>query len=199
MSSARQIDFRQLRVLIIHPRDQDGELLLRHLQRLGCPVELIWPPPPRLENAADVIFCLVDQEAREIFRTFGDTRSPTVIGIVEPANPRSLQLLADLSPQSVLPKPIDRASILTSLIIGRKNSQYQRGLLTKIARLEETLRSVRRVERAKVILMGKRGIGEAEAYAYLREQAMKRRVAIGVIATAIVEANEILSDEEEHK
>ena len=32
------IDFRDLRMVVAHPRDHDGDLLIRHLQRLGCRV-----------------------------------------------------------------------------------------------------------------------------------------------------------------
>lgn len=32
-------DLRRARVLVIHPRDEDGSALLDHLRRLGCSVE----------------------------------------------------------------------------------------------------------------------------------------------------------------
>jgi AmiR/NasT family two-component response regulator len=97
----------------------------------------------------------------------------------------------------VLTKPIDPAALLTNLVVARNNSRYQRRLQSKISKLEETLRSVRKVERAKTILMEKRHIDESEAYAYLRDQAMKKRVPIGVIATVVVESNDVLSDEKD--
>jgi hypothetical protein len=49
-------------------------------------------------------------------------------------------------------------------------------------------------EQAKAILMRQRAIGEPEAYSFLREQAMRRRVPVGVIASAVVELNEVLSE-----
>src|SRR6266508_6204190 len=55
-------DLRQLRIMVIHPRDQDGEFLLRNLQRLRCQVDLIWPPPNKIEGAADIAFCLLRSE-----------------------------------------------------------------------------------------------------------------------------------------
>jgi len=49
------------------------------------------------------------------------------------------------------------------------------------------------VERAKAILMKNKNIEEEEAYRYLRSQAMMKRVPIGVIASAIIDAKEMLT------
>lgn len=51
---------------------------------------------------------------------------------------------------------------------------------------------MRSVERAKTILMNVRKMAEEEAYGYLRSQAMERRVSVGAIAAAIVDANELI-------
>ena len=34
---------RSLKVVVIHPQDQDGEELLAQLQRIGCDVAVFWP------------------------------------------------------------------------------------------------------------------------------------------------------------
>src|SRR5262249_35127048 len=109
--------------------------------------------------------------------------------------PTILQAVADCMPQAVVTKPIDPVGLLTNLMMARNNFRYERRLLSKIAKLEETLRSVRKVEQAKSILMQKRGIAEPEAYEYLRQQAMRKRVPIGMIAQAIITADEVLAIE----
>jgi AmiR/NasT family two-component response regulator len=43
-----------------------------------------------------------------------------------------------------------------------------------------------------MILMQARHIEESEAYAYLRDQAMKKRVSIGSVASVVVESGNIL-------
>lgn len=187
------IDYRQLRVVVAHPRDHDGDLILRHLQRLGCIVEHLWPAPDQVERPVDIAFCLVDAPTRSLCAFLADTMQTAVVGIVDPAIPRAMQCLAEIAPQAVLTRPVDPAAILTNLVVARNNSRYQRRLQSKIAKLEETLKSVRKVERAKSILMEKRHIDESEAYAYLRDQAMKRRVPIGTVASVVVESEEVLS------
>jgi AmiR/NasT family two-component response regulator len=197
VSSLGQIDYRELRVVIAHPRDHDGELLLRQLQRLGCHVDHLWPAPDRLEGEADMVLCLIEPETRSFCASLGNGTRAALVGVVDPADPKTMQLLADVNPLAVLTKPVDAAALLTNLVVARNNSRYQRRLQGKILKLEETLRSVRKVERAKTILMEQRHIDESEAYAYLRGQAMKKRVPIGVIASAVVESNDVLSNEKD--
>jgi AmiR/NasT family two-component response regulator len=36
-------DLRSLKVVLIHPQDQDGDELLAQLDRIGCDVEVYWP------------------------------------------------------------------------------------------------------------------------------------------------------------
>jgi len=197
VSLGAQIDYRQLRVVVAHPRDPDGDVLLRHLQRLGCRVDHLWPTPDRLDADADVVFCLIEAETRPFCASLVDKARAALVAVVDPANPRSMQLLADASPLAVLTKPVDSAALLTNLMVARNNSRYQRRLQSKISKLEETLKSVRKVERAKTILMEQRHIDESEAYAYLREQAMRKRVPIGVVASVVVESNDVLSDKKD--
>jgi AmiR/NasT family two-component response regulator len=167
VSSSAQIDYRQLRVVVAHPRDADGELLLRHLQRLGCRVDYVWPTPDQLDADADVVFGLVAPETRPFCASLTEKARAALVGVVDPMHPKSMQLLADVNPLAVLTKPVDPAALLTNLVVARNNSRYQRRLQSKITK------------------------------AYLRDQAMKKRVPIGVIATVVVESNDVLSDEKD--
>ncbi len=195
MAPVTPLDFRQLRIVVAHPRDNDGEQLIRHLQRLGGRVEHMWPPPTRLEARADLVFSLIGQQNWEFGNSGLETPHGALIAIVDPAEAWSAQLLVDANPHAVLVKPFEAPAILTSILVARNNSGYQWRLLHKISKLEETLRSSRTVERAKTILMEKRQIGESAAYSYLREQAMRKRIPIGAIAAVVVESDEVLSGE----
>ncbi len=191
------IDFHQLRVVIVHPYDQDGQLLLRHLQRLRCQVDLRWPAPEKLEELTDLLFCLVDPITCALCTELIRTGQVAVTAIVDPANPRATNLLAEIGPQAVLTKPFDATSILTNVVVAYTSFRYQSRLLNKIAKLEETLRSIRTVERAKAMLMQARNIDEPEAYAYLRDQAMRKRVSVGSVASVVVASGNILLGSED--
>jgi AmiR/NasT family two-component response regulator len=56
---------------------------------------------------------------------------------------------------------------------------------------------VRKVDQAKAILMAQRHIDEPQAFAFLRELAMRRRVPIGLVASLVVESNEVLSENQD--
>jgi AmiR/NasT family two-component response regulator len=181
--------------MVAHPRDHDGELLLRHFQRLGCRVASSWPPDDRLDRNIDLLLCLIEPTSRALLDTATAEAGPVVIGIIDGQNSSNLQLLHEITPHSVIIRPVQTEAIIATVAIARNAARHQRRQTQKIAKLEETLRAYRKVEQAKAILMERRQIGEAEAYSYLRQQAMRRRVPVGTVATVVVESNEFLSDE----
>jgi AmiR/NasT family two-component response regulator len=189
-----QVGFRDLRAIVSHPRDTDGELLIRCLQRLDVPVQCLWPPPDKLEKDINLLLCLVDPTARPLLETTTTDSCSAVVGILDPQRPENMRLFSEVTPHAALIRPIDQAAILPSIILAQNNAKFQQRQQTKINKLEETLRSYRKVEQAKAILMRQRDIDEPEAYNFLREQAMRRRVPVGVIASAVVELNEVLSE-----
>ena len=196
MANTAVTDFRQLHAVVVHPRDNNGELLIRQLQRVGCRVDNLWPPVGPIGANVDVVLCLVKPETRQLASALVEEPNAAMVAVVEQDDPGILQLLADFTPQAVIHAPFNGPALLTNILVARNNSRYQRRLQSKISKLEETLRSVRKVERAKSILMALRKIDEAEAYAYLRDQAMKKRLPIGAIASVVVDSNEMLGAED---
>jgi AmiR/NasT family two-component response regulator len=83
--------------------------------------------------------------------------------------------------------------MLTSFLVARSISRYEKRLTTKVRKLEETLKSVKKVEQAKAILMKTKNIQEKDAYEFLRKWAMERRVPIGQVASAIIDADGMLT------
>ena len=161
---------------------------------LGSKVECIWPPADRLDRQVDLLICLFDPAARSLLETATGVAGPAVVGVVDPHGADCLRLVAEVTPHAIITRPVDQAAIAPNVVLARNTARYQLRQLGKIAKLEETLRSYRKVEQAKAILMQQRAIGEPEAYNFLREQAMRRRVPVGVIASAVVDLNEVLSE-----
>jgi AmiR/NasT family two-component response regulator len=118
-----------------------------------------------------------------------------VIGVVNPNNAGAWRLLDEMTPHAIVLAPVESAALTYNIALAQIAARQQRRQLGKIAKLEETLRSSRKVEQAKAILMKQRNIAEPEAYTYLRDQAMRRRVPVGVVASVLVEASSILSDD----
>jgi AmiR/NasT family two-component response regulator len=101
-------------------------------------------------------------------------------------------MLRNCAPDAVLHRPLTTHAVLSSLILARAHFTYNQRLRSRIEKLDETLRSIRSVERAKSILMAKRQMREDEAYQFMRRQAMTRRVPISAVAAAIVDSEEVL-------
>jgi len=188
------VSFVGLKTIVAHPRDGEGEIILRCLQRLGSRVECMWPPPEKLDGDVDILICLVGSATRALLESATAAGNVTVVDVIDPQAPESARLIAEVTPHAILVRPFDQAAILPNIILARNNAKFQQRQQSKIAKLEETLRSYRKVEQAKAILMRQREIDEPQAYNLLREQAMRRRVPVGVVASAIVELDEVLSD-----
>jgi AmiR/NasT family two-component response regulator len=181
----------RLNLWIVHPADADGQLLASTLRRAGAQPESVWPAPERWPANVDAVFWLVAGGPR-VLPTVGEESEAALIAILEPGVAELQRLLADCSPHAVLSKPLHPFAILTSLLAARSVARYERRLKAKVRKLEETLRSIRQVEQAKAILMRVRNLGEREAYDFLRKRAMDRRVPVGSVAAAIIEANDFL-------
>lgn len=187
-------NMQDLRVIVAHPRDAEGELVIRHFQRGGAQVKCLWPPPSRLEGNLDLLVCLVDASARPILEAATSASGIAVVGMLNPHHVENVRLAAETTPHALLLKPVEPADVEPQVSVAINNAKFHQRQQAKISKLEETLRSYRKVEQAKTILMRQKHIEEPEAYNFLREQAMRRRVSVGMIAAAVVELDEVLSE-----
>jgi AmiR/NasT family two-component response regulator len=119
---------------------------------------------------------------------------PSLIAIVDYENPTALKSLLDSNAHCFISKPIRPSGILSSLVMARALHGYQGRLLAKVAKLEETLRSRREIERATRILMDMKGVSEDRAYQLIRQQATAQRIAMGVVARSIVTAHRVFEE-----
>jgi len=189
---AEQPIFQDLKISVTCQPNSEGELLTRELQRTRAQVTVSWPQPERLPEGYDVIYC---EYFPGLVHTLpwapGEATSALVV-VLFPDVPYDLKAVCNCSPDAVLHSPFAPREVTTSLVIARDRFQYIKRLQKRIDRLDETLRSTRQIERAKQILMSSRDMNEQEAYDYLRRNAMKRRVSIAVLATAVVDSDMLL-------
>ncbi len=186
-------DLRSLRVVVFHPSDQDGEEIIRQLQRIGCQVKAFWPPLERLPEDVDLVFLAVRPEViGHDFPWLKAPQTPALIAVVNYENPTVLEAVIKVDAHGVLASPVKSFGLLTSLVIARQLAAKEQEQAKQIARLEQRLGGIRRLTKAKAILMQTRSISEDQAYEIIRDQAMSKRVTTEEIATAIINANEIL-------
>lgn len=196
MSSSILNQLRGLKVCVVHRPDRERDSLIQHLNRIGCEVRVVWPPPDSLDQAVDVLFFAMSHEERHRFlklrRSWG-ANPPTLLALVDYEDPSTLQLVLESGAVASVGKPIRPFGLLSNLVIARAIWQQQREAEAKNAKLEKRLAGIRKINKAKAILMKNQGLIEEEAYESIRAQAMSKRVSMDEIAMAIINANELLS------
>jgi len=185
-------DLRGARVLVVHPRDAEGDALIDQLKRIGCNVRGLWPPPAEIPRDVDTVFHLVEAAETPDFTASATDDGPTFVAIIDYENPTVLKRLLDSNAHGVVNKPIRPFGILSSLVLARSAHGYARRLQGKVQKLEETLKARRDVDKAVKILVTLKKIGEMEAYELIRQQATQKRLSMAQIAATIIGAQEVL-------
>jgi AmiR/NasT family two-component response regulator len=191
MSSDPTGELRGLKVTVLHPMDREIDELMRHLKRIGCHTELHWPPPAALPAATNVVFFAIAPEGPLVPLPRLAEPAPALVAIVDYESPSAVKGLLDSEAHSFITKPIRASGIVSSLLIARSLHGYQRRLMAKVAKLEETLRSRREIERATRILMEVKHLDEDAAYQLIRSQATAQRLGMGAVARSIITAHRV--------
>lgn len=196
MSIALLRDLRDLKVLVIHPLDEEGLFLVDHLRRIGCMVTSIWPVPPELPPSVEVVFLSIEDESRpgieKLLKSMAQPR-PTMLAIVSYENPATLQIVLECGALAVVERPIKPFGLLTNLAIARSVWIERQALVKDLRKFKRKVLGDQRLTRAKAILMVSKGLNEKDAYQYIRQQAMTKRLPMEEIANFIINAEELLN------
>ncbi len=189
-------DLRDLRVQVIHAPDVEGKNLVEHLRRIGCTVDTAWPVPESPAANADVLMLAIDydhrDEIRRLLRAQGERPAP-LIAIVDYENPATLQIVLECGALAVVDKPIRPFGLLTNVILARTIWLERNEVQRRLRKLESKLAGIQRIQRAKSILMQSQQVSEQDAYETIRNQAMAKRMSMEDMASAIINAHELLT------
>lgn len=182
-------DIRGLRVVLMHPQDQDGDELTAQLQRIGCSCQAFWPSLEALPVGTDLVLLAVRPETvNQIYSWLGKPSSPPVIPVVASENPITLAAVLQLDAFTTLASPVRSAGLLTAIAITLTQTRARRARERYILRLEQKHAHQGLIKQATQIVMQSQGLTEVEAYQLLRSQAMLKREGIEVLAGSIVKA-----------
>ena len=183
---------RRMRILVIHPDDEDRDGFVAHLKRIGCQVEMVWPSPEKLPDHADVVLFLLGQDRDPNLVSWMSVADNIArIAIINFETPEILSELERLNVHGVISKPIRPFGVLAALTTAIGISRHEMTLKNRIKSLDENLRSRRKVEQAVAILSETRGIDEQDAYKRLRDKSQNTQTSIGEIADAIIAAHDV--------
>lgn len=190
-------DIRKFRVLLLQPESSEGQELCQHLNRIGCCVQMMWPPPATIPQDTDVVLVFLRPIVEGHITLHWDADCPpaVLIAIVDYENPLVVEKALRLRAQAVIGLPLRTLGILANVLLSVNNHRRERRLRRHTERLTAKLKAIRDIDKAKAILMSINKMSEEEAYEAIRSQAMNKRTTIEAMATAIIHAGDIFKEE----
>ena len=93
---------------------------------------------------------------------------------------------AQVGAMAYLVKPFQKQDLLPAIEIAKGRYQQLASLADEVGDLTERLESRKQVERAKGVLIDRFGMNEADAFRFLQQAAMERRLSMREVAEAIL-------------
>jgi AmiR/NasT family two-component response regulator len=177
------------RALMVMRDEREISIVRRQLGRLGMTIsehDPAEPPPPN--QTVDVI--LMDADSIPIksdHATLWKGDVP-IIALIGTETPSRLKWLLDLRPASFLIKPLRSAGLYTALVVAFDSAQRRIDEAAHIEKLEDRIRSRRVVFAAVLQIMRGHDMSETDAFALIRQTAMRHRTTIEVLSAEIIAA-----------
>jgi AmiR/NasT family two-component response regulator len=177
------------RALMLMRDEREISIVRRQLGRLGMTIsehDPAEPPPPN--QTVDVI--LMDADSIPIksdHATLWKGNVP-IIALIGTETPSRLKWLLDLRPASFLIKPLRSAGLYTALVVAFDSAQRRIDEAAHIEKLEDRIRSRRVVFAAVLQIMRGHDMSETDAFALIRQTAMRHRTTIEVLSAEIIAA-----------
>ena len=175
------------RALMIMKDEREIAIVRRQLDRLGMsvvetdPSQLLLPP-----DDVDVVVLDADLIPIKSDCTLSRKINVPIIALIGTETPSRLKWLLDLHPASFLVKPLRSAGLYTALVVAFDCAQRRIEDAAHIEKLEDRIRSRRIVVAAVLQLIRAHALSEEDAFALIRQTAMRYRTTIEQLSAEIV-------------
>lgn len=174
------------RALLVMRDEREVAIVRRQLHRLGMAVSEHDPAQAPADESVDVVVMDVDTiPIKSDLATAWKAGAP-IIALIGTETPSRLKWLLDLKPASFLVKPLRSAGLYTALVVAFDSAQRRVDEAAHIERLEDRIRSRRVVFAAVLQIMRGHAMSETEAFALIRQTAMRHRTTIEQLSAEIV-------------
>ena len=177
------------RALMVMRDEREISIVRRQLGRLGMTIsehDPAEPPPPN--QAVDVILMDADTISIKSDQATAWKGNVPIIALIGTETPSRLKWLLDLRPASFLIKPLRSAGLYTALVVAFDSAQRRIDEAAHIEKLEDRIRSRRVVFAAVLQIMRGHDMSETDAFALIRQTAMRHRTTIEVLSAEIIAA-----------
>jgi AmiR/NasT family two-component response regulator len=183
----------RLRIAVACEPGPDTSMLIRHLQRSRAAIRQVWSMPDRIGGECDLVVCdYMRSLSTRLAWPPGEAEAALLV--VLPANGHyDLNEVQGAAPDAVLHRPVSPHALDTALALALDHFGYIKRLRSRISRVEENVRAIRTIEKAKQTLMSLHRIDEDKAFHMLREMAMKKRVTIASLAGHLIDSADIIT------
>lgn len=189
-----------MRVLVVDESAERGESLRAALRREGYDVATpLYSPLALLETIEkvqpDVVVMDVDSPSRDVLEHLvivsRQTPRPIVMFAADGA-PDAIREATRAGVSAYVVDGIDRRSIKAIVDAACARFEEFQALRTRLAEANLKLAERKLVERAKGLLMSRRGMDEEAAFAALRKMAMDRNLKLAEVAQRVIDAADLL-------
>jgi len=173
--------------LLIMRDEREISIVRRQLNRLGMSVAEA-DPEQGLDSKVSADVIVLDADGMPIRSDVAPALKTNVpvIALIGTETPSRLKWLLDLRPASFLVKPLRSAGLYTALVVAFDCAQRRSEEAVHLEKLEERVRSRRVVFAAVLQLMRVHGLSEEDAFALLRQTAMRFRTTIEQLSAEII-------------
>jgi two-component system, response regulator / RNA-binding antiterminator len=184
MTGAVRSNFRGARAWVALPEDQNREVLVRTLERLGLHVTECAPDATDfVAGSQDVVFVDADQDFMVLD---SDLPHIALIGIEAPSR---LARVVRHRAAAVLMKPVRATGVFTALFLAFNEQAIRHRELVERESLSRRAEGRRVVVKAILKIMKDRDLTDDEAYREMRLASMAKRISIEEFAAEIVAAS----------
>jgi AmiR/NasT family two-component response regulator len=186
MTRPSPFSVRGRRALMVMRDEREIAIVRRQLNRLGMTISVHDPAEAPPAEIVDVV--VIDADAIPIksdLAAIWKAGAP-ILALIGTETPSRLKWLLDLQPASFLIKPLRSAGLYTALVVAFDSAQRRVDEAAHIERLEDRIRSRRVVFAAVLQVMRGHGLSESDAFALVRQTAMRHRTTIEQLSAEII-------------
>ena len=175
--------------LMVMRDEREISIVRRQFSRLGMTISEHDPAaPPPADPSFDVILMDADAIPIKSDQATAWKGNVPIIALIGTETPSRLKWLLDLRPASFLVKPLRSAGLYTALVVAFDSAQRKIDEAAHIEKLEDRIRSRRVVFAAVLQIMRGHDMSETDAFALIRQTAMRHRTTIEILCAEIIAA-----------
>lgn len=196
----KQVVDETLKVMLVDGRPSTSGELLRSLESAGCLVVGRVEPSDDLEQAAsdcspDVI--IVDLEAPDAvsldgMRRLGAGNPLPIVMFVDETDRDSIRHAVQAGVAAYVVKGAAAERVRPVLEVAIERFENHRSLAEELREVKSSLAARKLIERAKGVLMEKRGVTENDAFKMMRKMAMRQNMKLDDVAHRVIDMAELL-------